>query len=146
MMYMKILAVVTPPSIYHGCSARKTLWKEKLTGEEIFTLGELKSVNMKHCDCRNVSKHIEIKSSDKYVNLDISLKFYSLDKTRITSSESKDNLGRTGKGLISSLGLNVKARPNKYKNQGMPSKMSVRRTFQRLLGSLTSYLIRVMRG
>ena len=28
----------------------------------------------------------------------------------------------------------------------MPSNMSVRRTFKRLLGSLTSYLIRVMRG
>ena len=34
---------------------------------------------------------------------------------KITSSESKDNLGRSGKGLIYSLGIKAKARPNKYK-------------------------------
>ena len=53
--------------------------------------------------------------SDKYVTLDISLQLDSLDKMRITSSESKDNLGRPGKGLITSLGLKVKASPKKYK-------------------------------
>ena len=34
---------------------------------------------------------------------------------RITYSESKDNSGRPGKGLIISLGLRAKARPNIYK-------------------------------
>ena len=34
---------------------------------------------------------------------------------RITSSESKYNLGRSGEGLIASLGLKEKARPNKYR-------------------------------
>ena len=34
---------------------------------------------------------------------------------RIKSSEPKDNLGRSGKGLITSLGLKAKTRPNKYK-------------------------------
>ena len=34
MMNMKILAVITQPSIYHGCSTRKTFWKEKFRGEE----------------------------------------------------------------------------------------------------------------
>ena len=37
---------------------------------------------------------------------------------KITSSESKDNLGRSGKGLITSLGIKPKARPNKYKTGG----------------------------
>ena len=31
---MKFLAVVTPPSIYHGCSTRKTFWEEKFTGKD----------------------------------------------------------------------------------------------------------------
>ena len=110
MMNMKLLSVVTPPSIYHGCSTRKTFWEEK------FTLGEFSAVNMKNCGCRNVRKHTEIKGSDKYFTLDILLKFYSLDKMKITSSDSKDNLGRSGKGLITSMGIKDKTRPHKYKN------------------------------
>ena len=34
---------------------------------------------------------------------------------KITSSESEDNLGRSVKGLVTSLGLKAKARPKKYK-------------------------------
>ena len=90
-------------------------WGEKFTGEENFTLGEFSAVSMKNCGRRNVNKHREIKGSDNYFTLDILLKIYSLDKMRITSSESKDNLGRSGKGLITSLGLKAKARPHKYK-------------------------------
>ena len=55
-------------------------------------------------------------TSYKYVTLDILLKFDSLDKMKMTSSESKDNLGRSGKGFITSLGLNTKVTPHKYKN------------------------------
>ena len=108
MMNMKLLAVLTPPSIYHGCSTWKVFWEEKFTGDENFTFSEFSAGNMKNFVCQNVRKHIEIKGSDKYVNLDISLKFDSLDKTKITSSESKDNLGRSGKGLITSLDLKAK--------------------------------------
>ena len=90
-------------------------WKENFTSEEKFTLGEFSAVNMKKCGRRNVRKHREIKGSDKYVTLDISLKFDSLYKMKITSSESRFNLGRSGKGLITSLGLKAKTRPNKYK-------------------------------
>ena len=72
-------------------------------------------MNMKNCGRRKVSKHREIKGSDKYVILGISLKFDSLDKMRITSSESKYDLGRSGKRLITSLGLKSKTSPNKYK-------------------------------
>ena len=46
-MNMKLLAVVTPPSIYHGCSARKTFCEGKFTGEEKFTLSEFTAVNIK---------------------------------------------------------------------------------------------------
>ena len=72
-------------------------------------------MNMKVCGRSNVRKHRDIKGSENYVTLDISLKFGSLDKMQITSSEPKDNLGRSGKGLITSVGLKAKARPKKYK-------------------------------
>ena len=43
MINMKLLAFVTPPSIYHGCSTWKTFWEEHFTGEEkLFS-----AVNMK---------------------------------------------------------------------------------------------------
>ena len=45
---MKFLEVVTPPSIYHGCSTRKTFWEEKFTGKENLFL----AVNMKNCGRR----------------------------------------------------------------------------------------------
>ena len=84
MMNINHLAVVTPPSIYHGCSTWKKFWEEKFTGEEkLFS-----AVNMKIFGHRNVRKHKEIEGSDKYVTLDISLKFDNLDKIKITSSES----------------------------------------------------------
>ena len=34
MMNMNLLAVLAPPSIYHGCYTKKTFWEEKFTGEE----------------------------------------------------------------------------------------------------------------
>ena len=114
-MNMKLLSVVTLPYVYHGCSTRKKFWEEKFTYEEKFTLGEFSSVNMKNCGCRNVRKHRELNGSDKYITLDVSLKFGSLENMKITSSDPKDKLGRSGKRLITSLGLKVKARPKKYK-------------------------------
>ena len=70
-------------------------------------------MNMKKCGCRNVRKPRRINVSDKYITLDISLKFVSMYKMIITSPYPKDNLGRSGKRLITSLGLNTKSRPNK---------------------------------
>ena len=78
---MKFLSVVTPPSIYRGCSTQKTFWEEQLTGKESLFL----AVNMKNGGRHNVRKHKEIKGSDKYVTLDISSKFDSLNKIKITS-------------------------------------------------------------
>ena len=58
-MNMQLLAVVTPLSIYHGCSIWKTFW------EEIFTIGELTPVNMKNYGGHNVRKHREITNGEK---------------------------------------------------------------------------------
>ena len=108
---MKFLAVVTSPSIYHGCSTLNTFWEEKFTGKESLFL----AVDMKNGGRSNVRKHNEIRGCDKYVTLDISSKFDSLDKMKTTSSESKVKLERTGKGLITSLGFKTKSRSQKYK-------------------------------
>ena len=75
-MNMKFLVVVTPPSIYYGCSTRKTFWEEKLTGRKDF----FQYVNRNNCGCRKVRKHKEIKGSDKIVTLNVSAKFDSLKK------------------------------------------------------------------
>ena len=106
---MNLLAVVTPPSIYHCCSTWKRLWEEKFTGKENLFL----AVKMKNCGCRNVRKHKEIKGSDKIVTLNISSNFDSLDKMKITSSESKGELEILEKGLVTSLGFNTKVRSQK---------------------------------
>ena len=73
-------------------------------------------MNMENCGRRKVRKHKEIKGSEKYVTLDISLQFDNMDKTKITSLESKLNLERSGKGLITSLGFKDKVTPQHYKN------------------------------
>ena len=85
---MKFLPFVTPLSIYHGCSTRKTFWEGKFTGKENLFL----SVNMKNGGRRKVKKHKEIKSSENIVILDISANFDSLNKMETTSSESKEKL------------------------------------------------------
>ena len=97
---MKFLLVVTPPSIYHGCSTLKTFWEEKITG---------KSVNIKNCGRPKVRKHNNIKGSDKIVTLNVSEKFDSLNKMETTSSESKVELEVSGKWLVTALALNTKA-------------------------------------
>ena len=70
---------------------------------------------MKSCDCRNIRKNREIKNGEKCINLDISLDFSSLYKMKITSSEPKEYLGRSGKGLITSMGLRTIRGSNKNK-------------------------------
>ena len=103
---MKFLVVVTPPSIYHGCSTRKTFWEEKFTGKkDVF-----QSMNMKNCGRCKVRKHKKIKGSDKIVTLNISAKFDSLNNMETKSSESKGKLGRSVKGLVTALALNTKVR------------------------------------
>ena len=108
---MKFLVVVTPPSIYHVCSTRKTFWEEKFTGKKDL----FQSVNMKHCGHCKVRKHKEIKGSDKIVTLNVSAKFDSLNKIETTYSESKEKLERLGKGLLTALAFKTKERSPKYK-------------------------------
>ena len=98
---MKFLVVVKPPSIYHGCSTRKTFWEENFTRKQDL----FQSVNMKNCGRHKVRKHKEIKGSEKCVTLNILEKFDSLNNMETTSSESKGKLGRSGKGLVTALDL-----------------------------------------
>ena len=72
-------------------------------------------MNMKNCGHRKVRKHKEIKGSDKCVTLNISEKFDSLKNMETTSSESKVEFGRSGKGLVTALDLKTKARSKRYK-------------------------------
>ena len=65
---------------------------------------------MKNCGRQNIRKHKDIKGGENYVTLDISLKFDSLNKMKIISSESKEKLEISGKGLITSLDFKTKAR------------------------------------
>ena len=106
---MKFLVVVTPPSIYRGCSTRKTFWEKKFTGKKDL----FQSMNMKNCGRCKVRKHKEIKGSYKIVTLNISEKFYSLNKMKTTSSESKVKLERSGKVLVTGLAFNTKVRSQK---------------------------------
>ena len=118
---MKFL-VVTPPSIYHGCSTRKTLWEENFTGkkQDLFEL-----LNMRNCGKRNFRKHREIKDSDEritlkayenmYEILKFSEKFDNLDKMETTSSESKVKMEGSGKWLVTAMDIKTKARSTKYK-------------------------------
>ena len=99
---MNFLEVVTSPAIYHGYSAWKTLWEEK------FTL-----VNMKSCGRHNVRKHRKIKNGEQYITLDIYLKVDFLEKRESTYSESRDYMGRSFKGLNTSLTLKTKSSNNK---------------------------------
>ena len=108
---MKFVLVVTPPSIYHGCSTQKTSWVGKFTGKEDLFLSD----NMKTCGPRKVRKHKEIKGSDKIVTLDISSKFGSLNKMKTTSSESKEKVEISGKGLVTALDFKTRVSSQKYK-------------------------------
>ena len=114
---MKFLVVFAPPSIYHGCSTRKTFWEEKFTGKQYL----FESVNMKNCGQGNVRKHKEIKDSDERVTLNmydilkISEKFDDMDNMETTSSESKVKMEGSGKWLVTAMALKTKARSTKYK-------------------------------
>ena len=110
--------VVTPPSIYHGCSTRKRFWEEKFTGKKQYCF---ESVNMRNCGQSNISKHKEIKGSEKRVTLNmyeilnISEKFDDLDKMETTSSESKVKMEGSGKELVTALALKTKSGSKKNK-------------------------------
>ena len=72
---------------------------------------------MKNCGRLNFGKHRDIEDGEKYITLDIYLDFGSLDKNKIKSSETKDYLRISGKGLINSLDINIIRRSNKNKKE-----------------------------
>ena len=116
---MKFLAIVIPPSIYHGCSTRKTFWEEKFAGKKQYLFEPL---NLRNCGKSNVRKHRGFKKGDervtyenKYDILEISEKFGILDMMETTSSGSKAKLGRSVKVLVTALTLRTKERSTKYK-------------------------------
>ena len=96
---MKFLLVVTPPSIYHGCSTWKTFWEGKFIGKQDL----FQSVNMKNCGRRKVRNHKDIRGSDKCVTLNVSAKFDSEDVVSILFRLS--NFDETLKVTILSLPL-----------------------------------------
>ena len=73
-------------------------------------------MNMAICGCRNFRKHGEVKDSDNFVIFDILLKFGSMYNISITSSDPKYYLGRSGKGLITFLGIKTNVWSKKYEN------------------------------
>ena len=92
--FLKLLPVITPLSIYHDCSTWKMFWEETFA-----------QVKMKSCGRHNVKENREIKNGEKYIVLEINLKFGNMNKMKITSSKPKYYSGRSGKGLITYLGL-----------------------------------------
>ena len=88
MTNMKLLAVVTPPSIYHGCSTRNTFWEENFTGKENLFL----AVNMKCFGRSNVRTHTEIKGSDILVTTLDLLVFPNIASTTIFHVHSQEQI------------------------------------------------------
>ena len=99
---------------------------------------------MKMCGRHNVRKHKEIKDSDKYITLDILLKFVSLKKIRIISSEPKDNMVISGKGMINSMCLKTNVRSKKYKKARYDITDVSVKDISNMMKEFKNYLIRVM--
>ena len=73
------------------------------------------------------------------------MKIDSLEKMKITSSESKEKLGRSGQGLITSLGLKAKVRPQKYKQARYSIGNVIKKYNSKIIREFESYLTKVMR-
>ena len=65
---------------------------------------------------------------------------------KITLSESKDKLGRSGKGFITSLFIRAKARPKKYKKSRYPIENVSKKDLSKIIREFKNYLMKVMRG
>ena len=66
------------------------------------------SVNITSCGRSNVRKHRYTKNSEQYIILDVPYKLYCMENREVTSSKSRDHMGRPGKGLTTSLALRNK--------------------------------------
>ena len=139
-MNMKLRTVDTPPYIYHGCYTQKMFW------EEICIIDEFSTVNMKNIVIAmlgntEISRVVTITSPwTSHWNLAVWKRFETHIQSQKIIREYQERYWLT---LWVSIPNQVQ---RSTKRQGMPSKTLVRRIFHRLLGSLTSYLIWVVRG
>ena len=92
----KLLAVVIPPSIYHGLSTRKNFWEDNFI-----------PVNTRSCGHHNARKIKEINKGEQYIALKISLDPGFPDKRKFTSSGPRDYAGISGMGMTTSLTLST---------------------------------------
>ena len=67
-----------------------------------------------------------------------------MDNMIITSSEQKYYLGRSGKGLITSLGINTNVRPKKYKKARYAITNVSMNDLSKIIKEFKNYLIRVV--
>ena len=140
MMNMKLLAGVTPPYIYHGW-----FWEAKFTGEENFRLGECLAVNIKIVVVTMLGNTYilrvltSISPWTSRWNLTVWKRWESHLQSQKIIWEDQE---RSWLPLWVS---SPKQGQRNTKSKGMPTEISMRTTFQRLLGSLTSYLTKFMR-
>ena len=74
------------------------------------------------------------------------MKFGSIDKMRITYSEPKYYLGRSGKDLITSMGLKTNVRSEKCKMSRYDIANVIIKYLSNIIKEFENYLIRVMCG
>ena len=87
---------------------------------------------MTSCQRRNVKKHREIKNGEQCIALDISLEIYCLEKREVNSSESREYMVISGKGLTTSMILRTKSK-NKKKKAGIYTTDITNQDFRKFL-------------
>ena len=137
-MNMNLPAVVTPPSIYRGCSTWMTFW------EENFTPGDFTPVNIKICVVvilgnTGRSRMVIIKSPWTYI---WNLVVWTWLKSHL---QSQNNIWEYQERSLLPIWVSRPLEDKiKIKRQVMPLLMLVWRIFQILLRSFKSCLMRVM--
>ena len=113
---MNSLIVVIPPSIFRGCSTRKTFWEEKFTVKDIF-----------FCLCTwNI---VVIAKLGKKRRLGVVTRFspgtsqrsLTVWKRRKPHLQSQKKVGKIKKGVRNRFGFQEQSKVTKIKRQGMPS-------------------------
>ena len=93
---------------------------------------------MTSCGRCNVRKHRDINNGEKYIILEIYYKIGFLDKREVTSSESKDYMGRPGKALNTSMDLRNKI-PNNKQNKWFAVTEMTNLDFSKLLRNFNNW-------
>ena len=138
---MKFLVVVTPPYIYHGCFTRKAFWEEKFAGKEDLFLS-VNTIFFVIAMLGNTRRSGVVTSTSPWTSHQ-RLTVWTGWKQHLQSQ--KKNWKYQERGWLPLWVSIPKQGRKRKKSQGMPSEMSVRRTFIRLLGSLRNLRIYLMR-